>query len=224
MSYTVEDVAILALARARQYTSEVNENRALIYARIGVRQQELFALAGKINPDYFGVCAHAPVSTGSVNLNTIADPVPTPDLIQRIEIYDAGTSAYAVGDEVFPVTLHDQGSAFPPRVIVRDRVMYGVANDLDGVDEVRIYYSRLPASIGPTDKTVTVELPEPHQMLLVVDAERDIYRRSVTAPEPHMARASADEAALLDAFRAHVSTYAGSLQTRYGTQTTAAAP
>ncbi len=224
MSYTAEDVALLALARARQHTSEVNESRALIYSRIGIRQQELFREANAINPDYFGVCAHAPVSGGMVNLATIVDPVPTPDLIQRIEVYDVGSSEYAVGDEVTPVALHDQDAAFPPRVVLRSKVMYGVGTDLTGVDEVRIYFARIPAAIGPAAKTTEVEIPEPHHMLLVVDAERDLYRRSVADPTGLMAMADAAEAPLLDAFRSHVATYAGSFQTRFGTQTTTAAP
>lgn len=225
MNYTVEDAAVLALARARQYTSEVNENRALIYARIGVRQQELFAIANRVNPDYFGVCAHAPVAAGVVNLATIADPVPTPDLVQRIEIYDAGISLYAVGEEVNPVTLHDQGATFPPRVIFRSNVLYGVGVDLVGVDELRIYYARIPASIPPTGKDIELEIPSPHDMLLVVDAERDIYRRSVKeGADELMARATADEAPLLAAFQAHVATYSGSVQTRFARQTTMAPP
>jgi hypothetical protein len=224
MSYTAEDVALLALARARQHVSEVNESRALIYARIGIRQQELFREANAINPDYFGVCAHAPVSGGQVNLATIADPVPTPDLIQRIDIYAVGTSDYAVGDEVNPVTLHDQDAAWPPRVIMRSKVLYGVADDLDGVSQLRIYYARIPAAIAPTGRTTVVEIPEPHHMLLVVDAERDLYRRSQKDAGALVAMADAAEAPLLEAFRAHVATYAGSLQTRFATQTSPAAP
>jgi hypothetical protein len=224
VSYTAEDVALLALARARQHTSEVNESRALIYSRIGIRQQELFRIANAINPDYFGVCAHAPVTAGVVNLATIADPVPTPDTIQRIEIYDVGTSTYAVGDEVSPVALHDQNAAFPPRVVMRDKKMYQVGTDLALVDEIRIYYARIPAAILPAAKTTVVEIPEPHHMLLVVDAERDLYRRSVADPTALVAMADKDEAPLLEAFTAHVSTYAGSLQTRFATQTTQAVP
>lgn len=224
MSHTAEDIALLALARARQHVSEVNESRALIYSRIGIRQQELFALAAKINPDYFGVCAHAPVSDGMVNLATIADPVPTPEMIQRIDIYAPGTSDYAAGDEVNPVTLHDQGASWPPRVVMRNKVLYGVGVDLDGVSQVRIYYSKIPAAILPTGAATEVEMPEPYHMLLVVDAERDLYRRSQKDAAPFVALADAAEAPLLEAFTAHVSAYAGSLQTRFATQTTPAAP
>jgi hypothetical protein len=229
VSHTAEDIAVLALARARQHTSEVNESRALIYSRTGLRQQELFALANKIDPEFFGVCAHAPVSFvdadddpvpgGLVNLSTIADPVPTPDLIQRIEVYDAGTSDYAVGEEVNPVRLDDTGSAFAPRVVMRNRVMFGVGTDLAGVDEVRIYYAKIPAAILPSGRTTEIELPDPHWMLLVVDAERDLYRRSVADPglrDTLVKMADADEAPLLAAFTAYVSAYASSMQTRFG--------
>lgn len=228
MSHTAEDIAVLALARARQHTSEVNENRALIYSRIGLRQQELYTLANKIDPEFFGVCAHAPVAFvdadanpvpgGLVNLATIADPVPTPDLIQQIEIYDPGTSEYAVGDEVNPVRLDDTGSAFAPRVVMRNRVMYGVGTDLVGVGEVRIYYAKIPAAIPPSGRTTVIEIPDPHWMLLVVDAERDLYRRSVADAglrETLVKMADADEAPLLAAFTAYVGAYASSLQTRF---------
>ena len=224
---TIEEIAQIALSRATQYTDEVSESRALLYARIGQRQQELFAMAGRISPDYFGVCATGALVGGALDLADIADPVPTPELIQRIEIEDRGTSAYASGAEVAPVALADASAAFPPRVTLRNRVLRQVGTDLAGVVSLCVHYSRIPAAIPPTGGSTAAELPAQYQMLLAIDAERDLYRRGVQNPverQTLMARATTDEEPLLQEFVAHVAGYAGSIQTRFGTQTTAAAP
>jgi hypothetical protein len=224
---TAENAAVLALARARQHVAEPNESHALIYARLGLRQQQLFAHAAKINPDYFGVCANAALTDGAVNLADIADPVPTPDLITRMEVLEPGESLLEPGAEIHTVPLNDPNGAFPPRVTLRNHVIRSVGADLMGVGSIRIYYSRLPHPIPPAGRDVVLEMPGEHWMLLVLDAERDLYHRSVPEGADRaglVERVTAEEAPMLAAWEAHVAGYAGNMQARFASQTGQAIP
>lgn len=215
---TAEEIVVQALARVREYSQKVPVTRSLAYVRIGQRQQELFAAAARVNPDFYGVCAHGEVDEdGALDLDDISDPVPSVESIQRIEIYEMDTPEdeddvlpYAVGDVVNVVHFRDPDVESPPRVTVRDRVIRGVSDDLDRVVALRLYYSRVPASLGPTDAATDAELPPQFQQLLVIDLVRDLFRRSVGVPEKAtvVGMMDAEEKPLLEAFLAHVVGYA----------------
>lgn len=215
-----DDVCTYALARLTELGASAPVARSLMYRQIGVRQQQLYARAARVNPDWAGVCATAALDQGAADLSDIAPPIETPERIQRIEIADPGTSNYAAGDEVHPVPLQDQVyAALPPRVTVRNRVIRGVGADLDGVISLRVSYARVPLALGPSDGARVLDLPEPHAELLVVDLARYLVRKSTTlAPDARAAAVealTAEEATLLLEFDAYVHGYVGPLTSRF---------
>jgi len=192
-----------------------------MYRRLSVRQQQLFARAAAINPEYYGVCAVAPLSNGAVDLKDLGDPVYRADSLSRIEIADKGTSGYANGDEVHVVALTDPDAALPPRVTVRNGVVAQVGTDLNGVVSLRVFYSRLPLSIGPNDGSKELELLDPFQELLVVDLARYLVEHTLGLDATLRGQAlpllEAEEKDLLALFDAHVKAYTAAAETgRFG--------
>lgn len=217
---TTEDIAVLALARATEFTDHVPSTRSLMYRRIGVRQQQLFARAARVNPEYFGICATGVLEDMQADLADLVTPLEAADTVTKIEVANAGTSALSTGMEVRVVALSDPEAELPPRCTIRNRVIRGVGNDLAGVVSVTIHYSRLPVRLTATDGAKEMELPEPHTELLVVDLAKDLIAKTVMLSPPDRTVAlevfSAEEEPLLLAFDAHVREYAGSRSARFG--------
>jgi hypothetical protein len=211
---TVDELVDQALARALEFGDGFPSTRSLLYRRLGVRQQQLFATAARVNPEYFGTSTVRNVDpTGTVDLKTLGDPnapnpVPAVETISRIEIADPGTSGLNPGTEINIVPLTDPDAAFPPRVTIRDGIIRQVGNELQGVTSIRIYYSRRPFRIGPTDGNREIELPEPFHELLVVDLARWMLRKQATIPtevrQIALAALDAEEQEMLANFLASV--------------------
>lgn len=223
---TFEQVRTAALSRLMEFTDRFPSGVQVPYRRIGVRQQWLYALAARVNPDYATEAAEATLSADpvGVDLDLIADPIETPENLTRIEIKDAGTSSYSTGDKVTVVPVADQ-DGLAPRVTIRNRAIYAVGTDLDDVTSLLIYYPYRPE---PTDSdedgTRTVEITQPYEELLVIDLAREYIRKSLSM-EPDQRGAvvgmfDEEEAPLLEAWLEHVRTYApteGRFRTaRYG--------
>lgn len=209
---TVEEIIQSAIERASHFTPHYPSGKASMIRRISTRQRELFARAARLNPERFGACATAVLDARfAADLQDIQDPIPAPELIQRITITDPGTSAYAVGDEVNIVTIADASAEMPPRATIRDLVLRPVGTDLDGVVEIAVWYSRVPAAIPSTGLAGLAELPSPHDELLVVDLARWLVQRATeTSPEVRAAAVAAfaaEEAEGLVAFDAQVTDY-----------------
>lgn len=230
---TADQVAELALSRAMEHSEEVPATRSLMYHRIGVRQQELFGLAARINPDFYGVCAKASLRdelgawVGAASLMDLGEvDTPKAEHVSRVEVYDAGSSELEVGVEVHIVPLSDTSCAFPPRVTLRNHTLRQVGVDLVGVEKLEVFYSRMPLSIGPAGGDIALELPEQYQTLLVVDCARDLFRRSTALPgRPALvAMMDQEEAPVLADYLLHVQRFAGALVSRFDTQTRPALP
>lgn len=210
---TCEEIAVLAMARVSEVTDTFPKSRALMYRRIGVRQQQLTLAATEANQDYFGTVAVGTVDHGAgdrVDLADIADPVPSPEQIQKIEVEttDGDPAAPVIGKEIAIVPIGDVDAEDPPRATLRRQILKGVGADLMHVNSVRVYYARQPASYGPTSALIVTELPTPHDELLVVDlaqylltSARGIER---TERDGALARLASEEAGLLEGFRLHV--------------------
>lgn len=226
----VEEAALAALARAQEHSNQVPTTRSVIYRRIGQRQQDLFAMAARVNPDYYGVCAKASLRdldgewVGVANIAAISGDTPPAEQLTRIEVYNPGTSDYEAGREVYVVPLSDPGVADPPRVTVRNRVIRQVGTDLVGVETLEVFYSRSPTSITGADGQRDLELPEQFQELLVVDAARDLFRRSTLLPNrlALVSAMDAEEKPMLADYLAHVQRFAGPMVSRFDAQTHAA--
>lgn len=219
-----EDIAVMALGRAIEFSTKVPRARSVMYRRIGIRQQQLFTRASKINPEWAGVLATAPISlwanVRAVDLADLVDPTEAADLITRIEIANKGTSAYVSGQEVNIVTVADPGCADAPRVLLRNRMILAYNSELDNVTSLNVYYSRIPLAIAPTDATCDIELPDPHSELLVVDLTRHLLQITIAlAPTERtaaLAALDAEEKELLMLFDDHVARHSDATQARFG--------
>lgn len=212
MSLTVEGVFIQASVRAHEVTHNVPATRSTAYRRVGIRQQELFAMADKVNHEYNGTSAVAGVIAGAVDLATITDPVPVPEELTRIEVANGGTSIYPAGTTVHPVPVADYAAAIPPRVTIRNRLIKQVGLDLFGVVALRVYYVFRPPVYCPADDCEVVALRSPYDELLVLDLAQWLLRKSpqidTNTRTLAMNELGAEEASVLSQYLAHVRAYA----------------
>ncbi|HJX74917.1 MAG TPA: hypothetical protein VJ247_01090 [Gaiella sp.] len=211
MSLSVTEVIELALARMSEYTDQFPQSRLSMIRRVGVRQQQLFALAAETNIDYYGACAETVLVNGACDLADIASPVPTPELITKIEVDDPGTSTYATGDEINIVPSTDLAAELVPRMTLRDLVLEAVDTDLDGVASIMVFYSRLSTMYGAADADTLTEISSPYDELLVVDLAVYLLKQARGIDETVRAAALAslgdEEKTLLQGYLAHVTAY-----------------
>lgn len=215
---TVEELVVQALARARVWSSDFPTARSVLYRRVGVRQQQLYTRSGRINQDWAGICATATLSSGAADLKDMASPVKAASQITLVEIADEGTSTYSSGDEVNIVPGDDaKDAAFAPRATIRNMVLEGVGTDLDLVTSVKVFYVKLPFAIAATDGAVEIELPEPHDELLIVDLARFILKLApgTDRTQEGIETLTAEEADALQSFDAYVGGFANQ-QARFG--------
>lgn len=215
---TFEDVRRAALARLMEYSDRWPQGRSVAYRRIGVRQQQLYTMAARTNPEYAGVCATGTLVDGAADFGSMQPPVLRPEAITLVEIHDPGESEYEAGQRVTIVPADDPDGV-PPRARLRHRVLEGVGDDLVGVAKIKVWYPYIPEPTDPEeDGTREVELPDPHSELLVVDLARD-YARKTLSLEPDVRTAivrmcTEEEAPMLEEWFAHVRDYAP-LETRF---------
>src|SRR5690606_29492353 len=209
---TFEEVRRAALARLMEYGDRWPQGRSVAYRRIGVRQQQLYAMAARANPEYAGVCAVGTLVNGAADFADMQPPVMRPEAITLVEIHDPGESDYEVGQRITIVTADDPDGV-PPRALLRHRVLCGVGSDLDGVAQVKVWYPYIPEPTAPDeDGTREVEIPDPHSEVLVVDLARDYARKTISL-EPDVRTAivgvfNDEEAPMLAEWLAHVRGYA----------------
>lgn len=212
---TVDEMVEQALGRLGEFGAAYPSARGPVYRRIGMRQRQLFAQAGKLNPDRFGAIVIGNMQTVNgmrvLDLSDIEPPLEEPELIQRVEII-VEQGPYEVGQQVTIVSVADFGAELPPRAIIRDRVLYGLAGELDFVDAVRLYYTKLPALIGLSDKAVELALEAPWDTLLEIDAAKWMIAKATQVSAETRAAAlaslSAEETVLHADFLSHVAAYA----------------
>lgn len=221
---TIAEIVEAALARASDFGANFPSTRSVLYRRIGQRLQQLYAVAARTNPEYFGVSAVGTLSSGAVSLSTTGDPdagdpVFSPELITRVEIADKGTSAYTNGDEVFVVQRNDPGVAVAPRVTIRNGVIQQIGTDLTNVTSLRMYYSRRPFRLDGGDGALALDFPEAFQELLVVDLAKWLARKLADKENRGLAleALTAEETELLANFVAEVESYTSGVETgRFG--------
>jgi hypothetical protein len=219
-----DDIAVMALGRAIEFSPKVPSARSVMYRRIGIRQQQLFIRAAKINPDWAGVMATVPLVPWAgklaADLADLIDPSEGADLITRIEVAGKGTSAYPSGKEINIVTIADPDCADAPRVLVRGKVIQAYNAELTGVTSINVYYSKVPLPIAATDGACDVELGEPHVELLVIDLTRHLLQKTIAlAPSERQAAIAVlneEEKDALAQFDEHVRRYSDATVARFG--------
>ncbi len=181
---TVNDLVTAALSRAADFGAGYPGSRSVLYRRLSNRLHQLYAVAARWNPEYFGVSAVGTLDSGGVSFSTMGASGGTyaPELVSRVEIADKGTSSYTNGDEVNVVQLNDTDAALPPRVTLRNQILEQVGTDLTDVTSLRMYYSRRPFRLAADDGDTTVDFPEQFEELLVIDLTKWITRKSTNPP------------------------------------------
>lgn len=217
MALTTREIIDAALAEVASFFDPATTPDSVWVRRINVRQEELFARATSLNPDYYGICAVAPLVNGAADLRDLTEDPPSAERVDRIDIDDPGTSEYAAGERVNLVRVDDADVSLPPRMLLRDHVLWGVADDMDGVAQIKVYYARRPTPIRSEDDTI--ELDGAHSELLVWDLVKYMTRRAPgvdpATREAAMAFFVAQEEAALALYDAHVQQFASTLQTRF---------
>lgn len=216
---TFEEIRQASLARIGEFTDKYPTGTQVPFRRIGVRQQQLYAMAAHENPEYTGQCAIGTVDSGAVDLTSMSPPVATPERISLIKIYelnDAERPPYSAGDEITVVSVADQdGNA--PRALLRHKRLYGINGELDGVATIEIFFPYRPEPTdADEDGTREVEIADPHSELLVVDLTKLYARLAMTREEraPLMADLKEEEDEMIAAWLAHVREYAP-IQSRF---------
>lgn len=220
---TAEDLTILALARCAEYSDSYPTARSVLYARLGERQQQLFAQAARTNREYFGVTAigtldasHA-ISLASLGDPAAANPTPAMELISRITVAatDGDPNAPAVGTEIRDVVGTDP-HALPPRVTIRGGVIAPVGTDLDHVTQIAVDYSPRPFLVRPVDGNEAIELPEPFHALLVLDLARFNLRKMASISQEvrtvALAALQAEEQEAIANFNATIGTFTAAVE------------
>lgn len=212
---TVEAMVTQALIRVDDVTDTYPATRGPMYRRIGIRQRQIFVRAAQVNPDYYGTDVTVLLAGGSVDLTTLTDNIP--ELIQRIEIADPGTSGYAIGAEVALITMTDPDAELAPRATFRNQRLTGVGADLTGVVSVKIWFVPLPLPMAATETGATLlKLDQPWDGLLEVDLAGWIVAKA-TKLDPAIRDAAlkmfgAEAADLSSQFEAHLRTSAPTVQ------------
>jgi len=223
---TFDDIVDNALARALDFGNDFPSTRRVMYRRIEVHEQDLFTQAARVNPDYFGVNTLGTLSPeGDVDfatLEALGSTVDPATAITRVEIEDPGTHPTLMcDDEVSIVSSHDPDAAVAPRMWLRNFVLHGYNDDLDGVVSVCIYYAYRPANrTQPMDGTETAELPVVFQELLVLDLTQWLLKQTISMDAERKTAAiavlEAEAADMMTRFLGEVADFAGGQVSRFG--------
>jgi hypothetical protein len=202
----VEEIVVQGLARVQEFARSYPAARSVLYRRISTRQQELAAMAAKVNRDYFGAAATVVLVAGAADLNDIIAPVPTPEMIHKIQVDTIGAGAVvAVGDEVSLVRLGDEAAEESPRVTLRSGVLRQYKADLLNVTGLKVFYSKIPDTLLSTETGVSlVAIPAPYDELLVLDIAELVIERAMHGDPNDVAKKT-----LLDAIEAEVAEWQG---------------
>lgn len=222
---TYDEIVDYALARALDFGGQFPSTRPVYYRRIEIRQQQLFTMASRVNPDYFGVTAKGTLDANYklnlADLDTATDLDPTA-AITRVLVLGPGTHpTLQAGDEITIVPETDEDAFLPPRMTLRNFILAGVDDDLEGVATVCVHYGYRPQNnTAPMDGTETAELPQVFQELLVIDLSAYMVRQTLSMDAETKAAAlqilQAEEKEMLDPFLAEVADYANAQASRFG--------
>lgn len=221
LGMTVQEALDDARARCAEIGVEFPGTTSLLVRRMSQMQQRVFAAGAQWNPDYFGACAVGTLDNSALDVLSIIEPLAIPETITRIEIADAGSSGWATGQEVYPVTLSDRNAGIPPRAMVRNRVIIGVGTDLEGVNSVRLYYSPSPRPLDPTDVDHHLDVPSPHDAVIPLDLTLYILDKLPTATDLQTKAKASVSAEFMEAWQAlesHVRSYVTTTVTRFGSR------
>ena len=207
-----------AISICSDFTEHYPTSKPVMYRRMNQRQQELFSMASSWDRDFYGICA-----TVTLDSNKRADleDLEEDSGVFEIDMVDDVRTPDPDNKRVHIVPLYDVENHLPPRMTLRSHRLEPVGNDMEGITQVLVYYSRRPKTIksngllaGDTEQ-VDVELESPFDDLLIWDLVRDLLRRTIKmetqARAAVLVMISEVEAGLLASFEKHVTGFARSL-------------
>lgn len=211
---SVERIVRQALGRVNDVTDTYPSVRAPMYRRVGLTQRALFLRVASFNPEYAGVNASLALESGSFDLNTLPE---LPELIQRVEIANPGTSGLSAGLEVSIVTMSDPAAELAPRATIRSGILSQVGTDLALVTSLRLFFAHVPASFASDESGGSlIELPQPWDGILELDLAAWVVSKATTLPDnvraTAMSKFSSERTELEDAFESHVKSTAPTVQ------------
>lgn len=224
------------LEETRSILSDTNRSYpvtdGILYGRMNARHRELFSMAAMWNEEYFGRVVRAPLrKDGCVDLTDLEDGKLWPiERVDHVEIAQEGKNpfGYERDDKVTICKASERFRHFQPRVTIRSHLMEPVKDvypsdsggsdklhDLEGVESLRIWYSRRPRKIDGrgfvNGKPEEVEIGDPWEWLLVWDLVRHVIKVTTVEEgeekDPVFLMAVRSEEALLASFEAHVKGY-----------------
>ena len=205
------------------------------FQRINARQRQLFALAASWDEEFFGRRIKVGLDAGyCVDLSRVESEKVAPiELIDRVEICGLGDPhphGYELGDTVTVCAARERHRHVKPRAMIRSKLLEGVSerdgetlelvNDLEGVTQIRIWYSRgsraidgegkVKLSAGPVERDV--EIGDPWEWLLVWDLVKSLVGRTAKddaeQKNPVWVLADNQEKMLIETFKTHVMGFA----------------
>lgn len=224
---TPDDIIDFAQGIVSDYTDNYPTTKSVMYQRINIRQNELFALVASWDKEYYGVHATAELdSSGCADLAAMREAGIFPiERVDRVEILDRGTNENVDnGDEVNIVPAYDTKGHIAPRATLRSHILGQYDTDLQGVVSLRIFYSRQPKEIDfkglvGGERNQPVEIPSPWHALLAWDLARDLIRRApgmdIEKRMPSLEMIAAVETEVLAGFENHVRGFAHARQDRF---------
>lgn len=215
-----------ALGILTEYTDEYPTGRAVLMEIINSRQRAYFSMANETNREYFGEAVDVDVEEGCVDLGSIRDTdLSEIERIDRIEVAATTAEDIAVGDEVYMIQAHDWRNRAQPGVTVRSNLIEQCGTDLDGITELKLWYSRYPKRINPVGVAAgeadeeDLEIGEPWDWLLVWEIVEAMVRRAEDmdseAKEKKLAEIMATKSEMEGSFLAHVAGFTFGRQDRF---------
>lgn len=183
---TYDDIRVAALARSMDWGVTIPGNKSVMWGRIGGRQQELFAFAAGVDPEYYEVQAIGTLDNGAVDIalmltDAVLECVKATRAKVETLIADPSDEAPAVGDEINLIPASDDPGAYLfPRATIKNKILAQVATDLVDVESIRLFYSYRPnAAAADEDGSTELALESPFDALLEADLARDLARKTV---------------------------------------------
>lgn len=224
---TALQIAQAGLARALDFRIEAPATESLLYRRMSIRQQEIFAFAAQVNPEYYTIEALGQLDAGGIDMglmlgDDVKEAVAVVSIIVETLIGSPSEDAPALGDTIHMVPASDDPRAYlAPRVRVRNKIIQQIDTDLVDVESIRMAYAYRPDPLAENETgTTEVELEAPFDELLVVDLARWLARKSLSL-EPATKTAiieslSAEEKDLIGQFEAHLRRFLTGRESRQG--------
>jgi hypothetical protein len=201
---TAEEIVVAALARCAEFGDQWPSARSVMYQRINTRHRQLFAMMTTALPDLAGVVENAPVVSGVVDLTALEY-----DVASVVDVRIPADGVYALDQRVAIIPVDDPDAGLPPRMTASLGELRAYGNELDGVPEVRVAYTRLAESIEMEDDEP--ELPELFHPLLVLDLARYNVQKAISIPSATRAEIAAlfdvEEKAMLADFESYLFAY-----------------